>query len=187
MFKNYQIIVKNSANDPTIKAFIKRNHYSKSLSRGNKYVFLLMVNNKLRGVAIFGIPTGKNSPADLECKRFCLAPKAPKNAASWFMAKCLKHLKQDGKYSAVVSYSDPEQNHTGTIYKASNYMYLGEQKKKGQAIRFMGKNVHLRAANQKINGQYTKTAQTVQNALQNGTASYISLAKKHIYKYNLKK
>ena len=73
------------------------------------------------------------------------------------------------------------------MYRASNFTYLGEQNKKGQAIRFMEQNVHLRIAYQKFNGQYTKTAQTVQSALRNGTASYISLAKKHIYKYNLKK
>jgi hypothetical protein len=187
MFKDYKIVLKSSAKEQKIKDFILRNHYLGSLSRGNKYVFELWINNKLKGVSIFGVPTGKDSPADLECKRFCLAPKMPKNSSSWFMAKCLKQIKQDGKYDSVVSYADPEKGHVGTIYKASNYTYLGEQKKKGQAIKFMGENFHLRCAYQKIDGTYTKTAQNIQYALQNGTAKYISLAKKHIYKYDLKK
>lgn len=187
MFKKYEIILKNTANEPAIKDFIKKNHYSGSLSRGNKYVFCLYVSGKLKGVATFGTPTGKDSPADLECKRFCLAPRAKKNTASWFMAKCMKQIKRDRKYNAVVSYADSEQGHTGVMYRASNFSYLGEQKKKGQAIRFMGQNIHLRCAYQKFNGEYTKTAQIVQHALRNGTASYVSLAKKHIYKYDLKK
>lgn len=184
MFNNFKIIKKGSARDNRIKNFVIRNHYSKSLSRGNKYVFLFLINKQIRGVATFGTPVGKDSPGDLECKRFCLAPNAPKNTASWFMAKCLKQIKQDGKYASIISYADPEQGHEGTIYRASNFHYLGTQKKKGQAIKLKGKIVHLRVAYQKINGQYTKTALNVQKCLKNKTAKWIYLAPKHIFKYN---
>lgn len=185
MFKKWEIKLTNSA--IPFKEFVVANHYSKSLSRGNKYVFTLYVAGKLRGVATFGTPVGKDSPGDLECKRFCLAPGAKKNVASWFMAKCIKQIKADKKYNKIVSYADLEQNHEGIIYRASNFKFEGSQKKKGQAILMeSGLKVHLRNAYQKVNGVYTKKAQLVQQALKNKTAKYISLKPKNIYTYELK-
>lgn len=194
MFKKYSITELKSASNPRVANFIKSNHYSGSVSRGNKHVFILQVNGHIRGVATFGTPVGKGCQkyssgkgVVLECKRFCLAPNAPKNAASFFMAKCLKALKKHKNIDSIISYADPAQGHEGIIYKASNYAYLGVQKYKGQAIIMKGKVIHLRAAYQKINGGYTKTARKVKLALQNKTARYISLPKKHIFCYPLKK
>lgn len=186
MFKNWQI--KNTTTlTHEAKLFVKKNHYSKSCSRGNKYTFELYVCGKLRGVATFGTPTGKNSPGDLECKRFCLAPKAKKNVASWFMAKCIKQIKADKKYSEIVSYADPEAGHEGTMYKASNFQDKGKQKLKPQMILLnSGQKVHLRVAYQKVRGQYTKTAQATQSMLKNKTAKYVSLAPKRIFTYKLR-
>lgn len=185
MFQNYEIKLINSA--VPVKDFIIANHYSKSLSRGNKYVFCLYVSGKLRGVAIFGIPTGKDSPGDLECKRFCLAPKAKKNVASWFMAKCIKQIKKEGKYSEIVSYADPEAGHEGTMYKASNFQDKGTQRKKPQMIQLnSGQKVHLRIAYQKVSGVYTKTAQRTQKMLAKRQAKYVSLQPKRIFTYKLK-
>lgn len=166
--------------------FIIKNHYSKSISRGNKYVFCLYVAGKLRGVATFGTPTGKNSPGDLECKRFCLAPKAKKNVASWFMSKCIKTIKKDKLYKNLISYADPEQGHEGTMYKASNFKPIAVKKTNSQAILWNGKKHHLRAVYQKINGKYTKPGMEVQKALQNKTAKYISIAPKKLFSYSLK-
>lgn len=194
MFKNYRIIQRKDCKPVRLSNFIKKNHYSKSLNRGSKYVFCLIVNGKLRGAATFGIPVGKGTQKYsvsglevLECKRFCLAPGAPKNTASWFMAKCMKILKKNPNIDSIVSYADPEEGHSGIMYRASNFEYLGTQKLKGQSISWKGKTVHLRAAYQKINGAYTKPALRVQEALKMGQAKYKSLAKKHIYRYNFKK
>lgn len=166
--------------------FVKRFHYSKSLARGCPEVYLLKSEGKLFGVAMFGCPVGKDTPGDLECKRFVLMRHAPKNVASWFMAKCIKTIKKNTNYKTLISYADPEAGHDGIMYKASNFQYLGEQKYKGQAIIMKGETVHLRAAYQKVNGSYTKTAIQVQKCLKNGTAKYTFLAKKHIFKYDLK-
>lgn len=197
MFSKYKIIEMDTARHPEVSAFIKHNHYSGSLSRGNKHVFLLLVKGHLRGVATFGVPTGKScqklystgSGDVMECKRFVLAPNAPKNTASWFMAKCLKQLKLKANIEVILSYADPEAGHEGIMYKASNFQYLGRQSKKGQAIKILGqaKPVHLRMAYQKINGVYTKTAKYTQGLLKTGKAKYITLEAKHIYCYNLKK
>lgn len=194
MFKNFRIIKLKDCKHTLVSNFIKKNHYSKSLNRGTKYAFCLVVGNKLRGVATFGTPVGKDcqkysktGASVLECKRFCLASGAPKNTASWFMAKCMKELKKNKSIDSIISYADPREGHTGVMYKASNFEYLGVQNKKGQALVMKGKVIHLRAAYQKINGVYTKTAQDIQQGLKTGQAKWLNLPKKHIYRYGLKK
>lgn len=186
IFKTGQI--KYTVNKNLYGNFVKRFHYSKSLARGCSNTYILEDNGKVYGVAMFGMPVGKNSPGDIECKRFVLMRKAPKNVASWFMAKCIKEIKKENKFNQIVSYADSEQGHSGIMYKASNYNYLGLQKKKGQEIRFKsGEKLHLRAAYQKLNGEYTDTAKRAMSALRTGEAKYYNLKPKHIFVYKLKK
>lgn len=194
MFKKYRIIHRTNAAHPEIANFVKTYHYSKSLSRGNKHVFVLTVNGHLRGVITFGEPVGARvkktyGVGTMECKRVVLAPNAPKNTFSWFMAKCIKELKKDKSISKIISYADPEAGHEGVAYKASNYEYIGVQAKSGQAIKMKGIKapVHLRIAYQKVQGVYTKTAKAAQAALKTGQAKYIRLKPKHIFIYNLRK
>lgn len=132
MFVDYEIKIVNSVNDSKLRAFLDKHHYIKSLPRGCDKVFCLYICNVLSGLATYGYPVGRNAIKSYgnnikELKRFCLVDGLPKNTASWFMAKCNRQLKQDG-LGAVLSYSDPKQGHTGIIYKASNFLYLGKQK-----------------------------------------------------------
>ncbi len=193
MFNNYKILQLKNCSNPKVKDFVLKNHYSGSLPRGSKFVFVLILKNKIKGVAAFGTPvgnrcqkysTGKGEVVEL--KRFCLAPGAPKNTASWMIAKCIKVLKGYKTVDTILSYADPEAGHEGVIYKASNFRYLG-QSKKGQAIIMKGKTIHLRAAYQKVEGKYTKTAEEVKLGLKTGQAKYISLQGKHVYVYNLRR
>jgi|SRR5579884_2145408 len=109
----------------------------------------------LVGVAVFGIPVRAEVlrnplPAlapireSLELSRFVLegealrpgAPggRAPANSESWFLANALRMLSQQG-IRAVVAFCDPVARvvdgrtlwpgHIGTIYQASNAVYLG--------------------------------------------------------------
>lgn len=178
----------NSINvDPKVKRAILRWHYLKSSPRGCSHYYVLKHNDIVFGVAAFGYPTGKNSPGDVECKRFVLVLNAPKNMASWFMSKCLKRLANETQYQLVVSYADTER-HEGTLYKASNFIHLGESYTKQMIVDVKTKKkYHLRIAYQKFNGKYTKTALKVQQKLKNGEAKYISLAKKNIFVYDLKR
>lgn len=150
--------------------FVKAYHYSNSLSCGNKKVFTLFVNNTLLGVACFGYPVGRNCIQKygniLELKRFVLAPGALKNTASWFIAKCVRELKKTN-YDAILSYADPDYGHEGTIYKASNFNYLGQQKQGTMVCQIGNNKVHARQANKNYNRISYK-------------------APKHIYLYKLK-
>lgn len=193
MFNSFRILKFKDALNPKIGAFIKKNHYSGSVSRGNKFVYILLVNNKMRGVATFGTPVGNRveefyGGQVLECKRFCLAPNAPKNAASFFMGHCLRDLKKRPNISKIISYADPEVGHEGIIYRASNFKYLGQQAKATQAVKFEGKVYHSRVVwGRNAQGEYKETAKTIQYAMKKGLAKNIYLMPKHIYLFNFKK
>lgn len=189
IFKDFEIEQIPGVNNTPAKDFVISFHYSKSLARGCTRNFVLKSQGRIYGVAMFGIPTGKNGNLEgtVECKRFVLMREAPKNVASWFMAKCLKVLQQDKSISQIISYSDPEAGHEGIIYKAANFISMGQQEKKGQAISFNGENIHLRQAYQRVDGVYTKPAKEVQDALKAGKAKYVTLEKKNIYIYPFRK
>lgn len=57
--------------------------------------------------------------------RLVLLPDLPKNTASYFLSRCLRLLKVENRWRCVVSYADTWQEHTGAIYKASNWEDLG--------------------------------------------------------------
>jgi hypothetical protein len=62
-----------------------------------------------------------------ELSRLCLHPtpqSSERNLASWFVAKCLRKLRQSCEVRAVLSYADSD-FHEGTIYRASNFGYYG--------------------------------------------------------------
>ena len=184
MYNNYNIKCFNSLSKYIHKSdfysnFIKRFHYKGTLARGCKYNYCLFINNKLAGIASYGVPNSKtyNNTKTIELKRFILSPNCKKNTASWFMSKCHKLLPKN--YENVLSYSECDR-HDGIIYKASNFKFIG-QSKKGQAIMMRGHVHSLRAAYQKIGGKYTKLAKEVSINLRNGNAKYISTSKKNIF------
>lgn len=61
------------------------------------------------------------------------SPAAPKNTGSWIVSRSLKGLRLLKGDSIVVAYSDPKYNEVGTIYQASNFLYLGKTDPKGQS------------------------------------------------------
>lgn len=87
----------------------------------------------LLGAAIFRpAPIGAaraqcpEDPQKVLClSRLIVVPEIPRNAASYFMARCLRQLGQEKKWKIVVTYADTWQGHDGSIYKAANWDYLG--------------------------------------------------------------
>lgn len=61
--------------------------------------------------------------AVLALSRLVIHPGAPHNAASFLLARSVKLL--DPRWECLVTYADTWQGHTGTIYKASNWHYVG--------------------------------------------------------------
>jgi len=58
----------------------------------------------------------------LELRRLAIAPDAPKNTATWMIAKMIKTIKKNfPDITRLVSYQDTEV-HSGTIYRAANWV-----------------------------------------------------------------
>ena len=61
--------------------------------------------------------------------------------------KTIKLLKKTTDMEVIVSFADGHQGHTGVIYKASNFDYLGETGG-GRILMVDGKEMHSRSLNQ---------------------------------------
>ena len=93
---------------------------------------------KLIGCVIYGNPVGfrviksiceELTDIDvLELKRLWIEDGYGKNIESYCIAQTLKMLKKDSPQTKVViSYADPSVNHKGIIYRASNWLYQGNE------------------------------------------------------------
>ena len=63
----------------------------------------------------------------IELHRLHIQDCTPKNTESWFISKCIKKLKKDKpRVKAIISFADETVGHKGTIYRASNFYYIGK-------------------------------------------------------------
>jgi hypothetical protein len=177
-----------------IIGFVEHWHYSKNINGIiSDFCFRLMDNEQMIGAAIYGRLAMANqwkrfgeSEADvIELRRLCCVDKTPKNTESFFIAKTLHWLKKHTQIKTVVSYADMEQNHIGTIYKASNFECLGQQAG-AKVIMWNGKRYHDKAVRTKYNGQLKPFAVDLQSAIDAGAAVYQSTAGKVAYSYKLR-
>ena len=71
------------------------------------------------------------------------------SCTSQVLAKSLKLLKKDAPaVKIVVSFADRNQNHVGTIYQATNWLYVDERNNE-RGIMLLGKLTHRRSINKK--------------------------------------
>ena len=61
----------------------------------------------------------------LNLSRMVIVPEAPKNSASFLLRHSIHLLKQEAKWGCLVTFADTWQNHSGAIYRASGWTYLG--------------------------------------------------------------
>jgi hypothetical protein len=124
-------------------------HYLKDISKGFKsgYNYGLFKKNdfsplnigQLLGAIIFtGLPVPevaqgafgleRNEQQGLfELSRLCIHPDTQSgehNITSWFVSRAIKQLRKDTEVKAIISYADSD-FHSGTIYRACNFVYAG--------------------------------------------------------------
>jgi hypothetical protein len=61
----------------------------------------------------------------LSLSRLCIKPNILTNGASFLMGRSIRLIKQEGKWVSLVTYADEFMNHTGQVYKACNWEYIG--------------------------------------------------------------
>ena len=173
-----------------VRKLITENHYSHSYrSQQQVHVFSLMDGATTVGAAVFGKPMSRNlDPTLLELRRFCLIDDTPRNTESYFLSMCLRWLRKNTDVTKVITFADPNQGHQGTIYKATNFKYDGEESNGNpRIIRLDDRTIHLRQAYQKKGGEYTEDAKRIQEAIREGRAEVLKQERKLRYLYDLRR
>ena len=112
----------------------RAHHYLGTYPGGAALAFGIFVCDKLAGIAVLGVgpPNGHRLLRDarreqvLCLARFWLDDLLPRNSESRSLAVILRYLrKRQSTVKTVVAYSDPSAGHTGGIYRACGFLYLG--------------------------------------------------------------
>lgn len=176
-----------------IKDFIETWHYSKSVNGiKSSYCFKLLDKDTIIGAMIFGGIAMANVWRKyetsegylIELRRLCCIDDTPKNTESYFIGKCLRWLTKNTEIKTVISYADTYYNHTGIIYRASNFEHIGITNK-SKIIVYGDKIYHEKTIRTMYKGKLKPYAQKVKDALENGEAYYQDTGGKHIYVYKL--
>lgn len=169
--------------------FIETYHYSKNVNglKTNYCFKLLDKDNVIIGAMLYGkigmanvwkkYATTENEL--IELKRLCCIDNTPKNTESYFIGYTLRWLKKNTEIKTIISYADQTYNHTGTIYKATNFKCVGTTSP-GKVIMFEGKRYHDKTIRTKYNGNLKPFAIKIKQALIDGSAHYESSLSKYI-------
>lgn len=112
------------------RPYIATYHYSKTMPDSTKYVYAGYYGDKLAGIIVFGMGSGKNQYTALfpniqngqylELTRMWSADDMPRNTESKLISEAIKLLPEE--VEILVSFADPSQNHAG--YISSNKLVL---------------------------------------------------------------
>lgn len=167
------------------KAMIVEHHYAKSVSFMGVYIFGLFRRGEtdLKGVA-WWIPPAKASvdkynpgghKKTLALHRLVILPDVPTNGASFLIGRSIRLIKQAGVYDYLITYADTWQQHTGAIYKATNWEYRGLTAAKPVWITADGKQVST------LNRQLGARASYTSNELKQNDCTLVGRFPKHVY------
>lgn len=169
------------------RAFIRAHHYSRSCPPG-KYSFAVYYDAHLVGAALFRRPSLPKTRAayavDLELSRLVLLDEAGHNSESRFIGFMLRWLKKNTDTRAVISFADPRFGHTGVIYRASNWEYLGAERGHGtRRIIVDGEELHSKTAYDRWGASGAALIQL----LAPRKVEILVCPPKHVYRYTLRK
>lgn len=173
------------ANIKAINYACKNFHYSKSVPTIQYAYNVYNDKDEWCGTIIFGIGANNNLAKSfnlrdgevLELERVALNGKQEQTSKAVSIALKLLH-KEDPIVKLVVSYADHRQKHVGTIYKATNWLYLGITKTSDKQYYYKGKWTHERTINDKANRDYLK--KTLPIRLNSNKFKYIYVYDKEI-------
>ena len=102
------------------------------------WAFGAFFNNNLVGIITFGKPPSQhlcigvcgreNQERVYELNRLWMNDICPKNSESRFIGWALRELSKIKPPLIIVSYADTEQNHSGIVYRSTNWIYTGQTK-----------------------------------------------------------
>ena len=149
-------------NRKAVTSFIEKYHYSHNINGIQSYHHFGLYTEgnfglpKMIGAMLYAMPSmphtaKKYNPINpdrcMELRRLVCIDDTPKNTESYFIGKTLRWLKQNTDVEVVVSFADQHYGHTGIIYKATNFEYLGETSS-ARVLMVDGREYHSRSLNQ---------------------------------------
>ena len=108
-------------------------HYSKGTSNTRTDLHGFRRNGVLVAVAWWLPPTRvaceSVSKTDwkkvVSLSRLVVRPDEPKNVCSMLIGASIRQIKKEGRWKHLVTYADHGEGHTGAIYRATNWEYIG--------------------------------------------------------------
>jgi hypothetical protein len=128
--------------------FIVTHHYAHGCANTSTEAFGLFRKDVLVGAALW-MPTKVAAqsvdPFDwrrvIALSRLAVAPTEPTNAESLFIGAMLRTIFAERRWTMLLTYADESQGHEGTIYKATNWHYLGRTNPEPRWLDANGKQV----------------------------------------------
>ena len=183
----------------SVVKFIEKHHYSHNVNGVQSlYHYGLFTEGnfgipKMIGAMMYAHPSmpataAKYNPINptkcLELRRLVCIDDTPKNTESYFIGQTFKWLKKNTDIEVIVSFADEEEGHTGVIYKATNFNYLGITAP-GRVLMVDGKKYHSRSLNQDKRPYGRELKRRFESGDEN--IFYINTKSKHIYTYYFNK
>lgn len=117
------------------RALVEAHHYSRGGSNTATFrhgLFRIDDPERCLGVA-WWIPPTKAAAQSVDpawqqvinLTRLVVIPGVPTNAASYLLGRSIALIRRDGRFKTLLTYADEGQGHTGAIYRATNWDYLG--------------------------------------------------------------
>lgn len=120
------------------RRMVRKHHYAKGASNTATHLHGLFLRGEIfdeqcRGIAWWIPPTRSAAEAtfpgrwqEVLClSRLVILPDVPRNACSFLLARSRKMINRN-VWPCLVTYADEWRGHTGAIYRADNWVYVGK-------------------------------------------------------------
>lgn len=173
VLRKQDYFIKNIDHEVALE-LVQEFHYAKGGSKQAVYrhgLFHVSNPDEALGVA-WWLPPTKAAAASvashwqgvLSLTRLVLRPEVPTNGASFLLSQSVKIIKRDKRWHTLLTYADSGQGHTGGIYRASNWTYLGTVKGHPRWVAVDGRQVATKATTNRTYAQMTELGHTRQPA-----------------------
>lgn len=117
-----------------LQQLVKDFHYARGGANTATFRHGLFYKGELIGGAWWIPPTKAAAIANwtgdwtkvLTLSRLVCSPNAPRNSASFLLSSSVRLIKQDARFEYLLTYADEWRGHTGQIYRACGWDFLGK-------------------------------------------------------------
>lgn len=148
---------------------VRKHHYARGGSNTAVYVHGLYERGgeTCLGVAWWLPPTKVAAQSVAEdwrgvicLTRLVVVPDVPKNAATFLLGNSIRAIRRDGRFHTLLTYADERQGHTGAIYRASNWEYMGVRPGSEAWVGADGRQVAKKATHSRTTAQMLELGYT---------------------------